>query len=305
MIQTKPTKTPQPYVRKQTKGILFKNNRLAIQFSNLVEQTEGKSQKRKMQNSTSELYKTIFANNGDRIILTVNPNQIHNTKMARQARIVLSNTAHHITQRGNRGDFIFFEKGDYQTYLGLLNEQCENLGISLYSYCLLPNQVHFIAEPREAKNLSRAIGETHRRYTNIINKRQGWTGHLFQNRFFSYACDEQYLLRAARYIETLPVTLKLTARPQNYLWSSAKGRIRINQKNNFIKPFNSFHTVDNWEEYLVRPMNESEMNMIQLHLQTGRPRGSNIFLDTIERQIGRSVRPKKRGRKPKNKEQAA
>ena len=63
--------------------------------------------------------------------------------------------------------------------------------------------------------------------------------------------------------------------------------------------------IDNWEEFLSRPMNESEMNMIQLHLQTGRPRGSNIFLDTIERQIGRSVRPKKRGRKPKNESQAA
>jgi putative transposase len=235
--------------------------------------------------------------------LTHDPNHQHNNYMARQARIVIPNTAHHITQRGNRGDFIFFEKEDYKTYLDILNEQCLKLGVSLYSYCLIPNQVHFIAEPSEAQNLSRAIGETHRRYTNIINKRQGWTGHLFQNRFFSYACDEQYMIRAARYIETLPVTLKLTPHPQNYLWSSAKSRIRINQNNNIIKPFSGFQTINNWEDFLMRPMNESEINMIQLHLQTGRPRGSNMFLDTIERQIGRSVRPKKRGRKPKNKDQ--
>ena len=41
MIQTNPTKTYQPYARKRTEGILFKNNRLTIQFSNLVEQTKG------------------------------------------------------------------------------------------------------------------------------------------------------------------------------------------------------------------------------------------------------------------------
>lgn len=225
--------------------------------------------------------------------------------MARQARIVLPHTPHHITQRGNRGDFIFFEKADYKTYLDILNEQCRNFGISLYSYCLLPNQVHFIAEPREANQLSRAIGEAHRRYTNHINKRQEWSGHLFQNRFFSYAMDEQYMLRAARYIETLPVTLKLTPKPENYLWSSAKIRIKANATNSFIKPFSTFHTIDNWEEFLERPMNESEMHLVQKHLQTGRPRGSELFLDRVEQQIGRSVRPKKRGRKPKKQEQAA
>lgn len=225
--------------------------------------------------------------------------------MARQARIVLPNTPHHITQRGNRGDFIFFEKADYTTYLEILTEQCRRFGISIYSYCLLPNQAHFIAEPREAAQLSRAVGEAHRHYTNIINKRNNWSGHLFQNRYFSYAMDEQYLLRAARYIETLPVTLKLTPKPEKYLWSSAKSRIKINEENSFIRPFNSFHTIDNWEEFLSRPMNESEINVIQLHLQTGRPRGSNLFLDGIEKKIGRPVRPQKRGRKPKNKTQAA
>lgn len=219
--------------------------------------------------------------------------------MARQARIVIENTAHHITQRGNRGENVFFEKSDYQTYLDILTEQCERFKVSLFGYCLLPNQVHFIAEPKESELMARAIGETHRRYSCLINERNDWRGHLFQDRFFSYPCDEQNALRAARFIETLPVTMGIAPKPENYLWSSAKSRIKV-VENHFLKPFRSFHAVQNWADYLARPMDPDEMNKIQLHLQTGRPRGSDLFLDNIEEKIGRTVRPQKRGRKSKS-----
>ncbi|MEZ5902745.1 MAG: transposase [Alphaproteobacteria bacterium] len=175
-----------------------------------------------------------------------------------------------------------------------------NVNVSTFhfhSYCLLPNQVHLIVEPKESELLSRAIGETHRRYTNYINERENWRGHLFQDRFFSYATDEQYGLRAARFVETLPVTIGIAPKPENYLWSSAKSRIKVVQ-NKLLKTFHSFHATQNWEDFLSRPIDPKEMNLIQLHLQTGRPRGSELFLDSIEKQIGRTVRPQKRGRKP-------
>ena len=224
--------------------------------------------------------------------------------MARQARIVIENTSHHITQRGNRGEHIFFEKADYQTYLDILVEQCERFNVSLYSYCLLPNQVHLIAEPKKVALMARAIGEAHRRYTNHINERNDWRGHLFQDRFFSYPMDEKNTLRAARFIETLPMTMGITPKPECYLWSSAKCRIKV-AENSFLKPFQSFHSIDNWADYLKRPMDPNELRTIQLHLQTGRPRGSDLFLDNIEAEIGRPVRPQKRGRKPKVQKKAA
>ncbi len=236
--------------------------------------------------------------------MTPPPNHDHTYFMARQARIVIPNTAHHVSQRGNRGDFVFFKKADYQTYLDIVKEQCDENNIALYSYCLIPNQIHLLVEPRDATTLGKAIGEAHRRYTNIINAEQNWSGHLFQNRFFSYAADAQYALRAARYIETLPVSLKLTPQPEKYLWSSAKSRLKVSE-DSIVKPFQSFHAVQDWDQFLSRPMNEDEINQVQLHLQTGRPRGSDLFLDAIERKIGRPVRPQKRGRKPKNKTEAA
>ncbi|MDP6069540.1 MAG: transposase, partial [Alphaproteobacteria bacterium] len=37
--------------------------------------------------------------------------------MARQARIVVAGWPHHVTQRGNRRQRVFFEERDYQAYL--------------------------------------------------------------------------------------------------------------------------------------------------------------------------------------------
>jgi hypothetical protein len=42
--------------------------------------------------------------------------------MARLPRIVLPGIPHHVTQRGNRRERVFFEDGDYALYLDLLAE---------------------------------------------------------------------------------------------------------------------------------------------------------------------------------------
>ena len=222
--------------------------------------------------------------------------------MARQARITLSNSPHHITQRGNRGEPVFFEKSDFQSYLSILQEQCERFSVKILSYCLLPNQIHLLAVPQDGDLLARAIGETHRRYTNMINKRMEWRGHLFQDRFFSYVCDEQYSLRAMSFIENMPVVSGIAPTPENYLWSSAKERIKVAQ-GSFLQQPKNFHAVQDWSAFLERPMDPKELRSIEIHLQTGRPRGNDTFLDMIEQKIGRSVRPQKRGRKPKNQQE--
>ena len=43
--------------------------------------------------------------------------------MARLARIVIPGLPHHVTQRGNRREPIFFEHGDHEIYLDLLAQQ--------------------------------------------------------------------------------------------------------------------------------------------------------------------------------------
>ena len=61
------------------------------------------------------------------------------------------------------------------------------------------NHVHLIVTSNKYSNLGRAIGETHRRYTRMINFREGWKGYLWQGRFASFPMDEDWLLKAAAY----------------------------------------------------------------------------------------------------------
>ena len=68
-----------------------------------------------------------------------------------------------------------------------------------------------ILVPSDDSGLSRAVGETHRRYSGYINARLRVTGHLFQGRFGSVAMDETHLLAAFRYVAMNPVKAGLVA----------------------------------------------------------------------------------------------
>lgn len=65
--------------------------------------------------------------------------------MARLARVVAAGFPHHITQRGNRRQEVFFGDEDYQTYIDLLPTWCSHYGEAIWAYCLMTNHVHLIA----------------------------------------------------------------------------------------------------------------------------------------------------------------
>ena len=109
--------------------------------------------------------------------------------MARLARVALG-FPHHVAQHGNRRQKTFFLDDDYRAYLSLIAGWFGCHGAHVWAYCLMPNDVHLIVVPEAADRLRRAIGEAHRRYTRPINFREGWCGHLWQERFASFPMDE-------------------------------------------------------------------------------------------------------------------
>jgi putative transposase len=136
--------------------------------------------------------------------------------MARLPRIVLPGIPHHVTQRGNRRERVFFEDGDYELYLDLLSDAAVRAGVAIWSYCLMPNHVHLIAVPSDEDGLRRTFRYVHRHYTGYINARLRVTGHLWQGRFSSVAMDEAHLVSALRYVALNPVRARLVERAEDW-----------------------------------------------------------------------------------------
>ncbi len=218
--------------------------------------------------------------------------------MARLPRIVAPGEPHHVTQRGNRGLRTFFHDADYATYLTILAEYCGAAKVAVWAYCLMPNHVHLVLVPREADGLRAALGEAHRRYTRHINFREGWRGHLWQERFHSFAMDEPHLLAAARYVELNPVRARLVKRAGDWPWSSARAHLAGRDDGVVaVAPLRAL--VPDWAAYLAGGLEPETLEAIRRHTQSGRPLGSAHFVERLEVRLGRVLKPGKRGPKPK------
>jgi putative transposase len=218
--------------------------------------------------------------------------------MPRIARIIAPGIPHHVTQRGNRRMDTFFRDEDYQAYLALMAEWCRKCDVTVWAYCLMPNHVHLVAVPESENGLRLAIGEAHRRYSAMVNRRQGWTGHLWQGRFSSFPMDEKYLLAAVKYIEMNPVRARLVADPYVWRWSSARAHAEGND-DLLVKVEPLLELVGDWKVFLSAP-EDADANKIRGHERTGRALGADTFLDLLEDNLQRAVKPRKAGRKKKS-----
>jgi len=218
--------------------------------------------------------------------------------MARIARVIAPGYPHHVTQRGNRRQETFFNDEDYVAYLELLSEWTRKYHVEIWAYCLMPNHVHLIAVPETPEGLSRAIGEAHRRYTRRINFREGWRGHLWQERFASFPMDENYLLAAARYVELNPVVSGLVGRADAYRWSSARAHME-GKDDILVKVSPLLEIVGDWKDFLSYP-DETITNRLRQHEKTGRPLGATDFIGRIEERLSRMLQPQKPGPKKKD-----
>jgi putative transposase len=170
--------------------------------------------------------------------------------MPKVARLVVPGIPHHVIQRGNRRQDVFFTEDDYRMYLAMLRDAATDLSYSVNAYCLMRNHVHLVITPHTALGL-RNLGKAHQRYTLYINKKMQWRGYLWQGRFSSYPMDEAYSFEAVRYVELNPVRAGICAHPAHYRWSSARQRIGKGNAHDYpvaTLPTSQF-TVEDWQEY--------------------------------------------------------
>jgi putative transposase len=217
--------------------------------------------------------------------------------MPRFARLVIPGLPHHVTQRGNRRQPVFFTEDDRQAYLRALLVQTQQQGVAIWAYCLMTNHIHLVAVPARPDSLARALGEAHRRYTWQVNRRAGWTGYLWQGRFASFPMDAPHAYAAIRYVERNPVEARLVTRAEDYPWSSARAHVR-GIPDPLLTPCPLQSEIADWGRFLREPIGEWG-RLAEHHSRTGRPLGDTDFLARLEQMTGRRLQKRRAGRRRK------
>lgn len=169
--------------------------------------------------------------------------------MPRKPRNVIPHVPYHVVQRGNRKQQIFFSENDYLYYLKLLKENTLKYGLKIWAFCLMPNHIHMIVIPENIKSFQ-AIAQTHRAYTHMVNSREGWRGHLWQERFHSSTMDQLHLFAAVRYVERNPVRAGIVQKAQDYRFSSANFHVQKLKTYSLLSPFFLEDQISDWSTYL-------------------------------------------------------
>ena len=186
--------------------------------------------------------------------------------MARLARIVVPGLSHHVVHRARPDVVLFRDQTEYARFEELLKENCLRYGAELGAYCLMPDHVHIVLLPRTTEALARSIGETGRLYTRY----RGLGGaQLWQGRFRSCPLDEDYVKPAVAYVTANPVRARLGA----WKWS--------------------------YPARTKATASAEQIETIRRSTRSGRPAGSAEFYTRLEYDLGRSLAPKKRGRRAK------
>ena len=224
--------------------------------------------------------------------------------MARLARVGIPGIPHHVTQRGNGRARVFFGDRDYAFYRDLLADSCAEAAVAVWSWVLMPHHVHLILVPSDEDGLRRALARVHRQHAGRIHARRKRTGHFWQGRFGAVAMDEAHLAAALRYVALNPVRARLVERAQDWPWSSVHAHLCGEPDGlTCIPPVRE--RIPDFAGLLDGAEDAAMVERLRRAETIGRPIGAEGFLDSLEAATGRTLKPARRGRKPREEDDAA
>jgi putative transposase len=218
--------------------------------------------------------------------------------MPRRNRVIAPGYPHHVTQRGNHHEKVFYREEDRKLYLAMLSEFLPHYGVALEAYCLMSNHVHLIVTPHDAKGLSSALQRIHSDYARTLHVRLRQSGHLWQARFYSTVLDENHFWTALLYVEQNPVRAGLVSSAAEWRWSSARARLGLAPATHLdLLRWRTRYDAARWNQCLAKGL-EEEANLQRLREAThsGYPLGDTQFVEELERRFGLRTRPGKPGR---------
>jgi putative transposase len=198
---------------------------------------------------------------------------------------------HHVTQRGNHREPVFFDPGDCEAYLDLLHEHGHRETLEIFAYCLMPNHVHLIVVPPSAACMSRGMQAVHSLYAQRVNRMKKAVGHLWQGRFYSAPLDANHFTNGIRYVERNPVAAALVSRAEDYRWSSAAAHCGL-RRDRVLQPAGKstvLSGIANWSRWLAEGVPDGFGELLRRNTRLGLPCGSPDFIEELEKSTGRDL----------------
>lgn len=141
--------------------------------------------------------------------------------MPRTSRLDIPGLLHHVIVRGIERRPIFLDDQDRGFFLERLCFLLLETRTDCLAWSLLSNHVHLLLRPRTG-SLASFMRRLLTSYAVTFNLRYKRSGHLFQNRYKSFLCDEEsYFLELVRYIHLNPLRAGLVDTLENlaaYPW---------------------------------------------------------------------------------------
>lgn len=216
--------------------------------------------------------------------------------MPRTARVVVPGVPHHVTQRGNRGQDVFFAADHRERYLGWLAHYSQRYGLKVWAYCLMTNHVHFVVVPRAEDSMATTLRSLQMRHSQRVNAERGWRGHLWQSRYFSCALDYAHLREAVRYVERNPVRTAIVADAEAYPWSSAAAHCGLRRDPLLSPDLHLTEEIEDWASWLRQREDTLAIETLRRRTLRGLPCGGDDFVAGIEAMTGRLFVDRARGR---------
>jgi putative transposase len=191
--------------------------------------------------------------------------------MVRKPRLVSPGQAHHVTQRGNYKQDVFYEEKDYLAYINLVQEYSKKYQLEIMAFCLMPNHVHFIVIPEKPDSLSKTFRMTNMRYAQYLNLKLCRNGHLWQSRFYSCILSPSHLVNAICYVETNPHRAKIVSTPEKWPWSSVSEHLEKRRLIDIIGVTEYFDIPkDTWLEFIKKGTDTEVEDQIRQDTLSGR-----------------------------------
>ena len=218
--------------------------------------------------------------------------------MPRLARVVITDVAHHVTQRGNGRQFLLASDAERLVYLDLLRQAVRVHELSVVGYCLMSNHVHLVVIPRRTEVLAETFHQVHGRYAVYWNASHASCGHVWQGRFYSCPMDPGHLWTALRYAELNPVRAGMVAEAEAWPWSSAAAHCGTADPDACLEmaTWRKAWSETSWQKFLAEGETETELRAIRHSTYSGRPLGTEAFTEALEQQTQRRLTPGPRGR---------